>query len=433
MYLQDIFEVVLGLVFTWLVLSIATMQIQEWLAGIWGMRGNYLYDAIKKMLGNIDLADMFYAHPIINSLSDFQEGKKRKPSYISAENFAKALLSIILNASTESWLTLLQLYGLRRKLGKIKSRAIRLHAEAAIGRLFEMARLAVSAETGKPFGNLILVTLEKELAEFGDQFVELKGDVQELLKWIRVKKDQIDQSAGKFLADQNNAPESHNLLLGILALRVVNPTLNLALNSLLVGIDEFEQGRDNLLQSTQAQIEKWFNETMQRLSGWYKRRTHIVTFCIGLLLATSLNVDSIYISNYLWREPTLRQAIVAQINRNTLPTNESAPQDLTGSIIFIQQELAGLSLPIGWSIAYEPIPPECRFVPSPADSFGILWRGRCIRPVNTSAATNGWVWLFNAFAGWLISGLAACQGSSFWFDILTRIINVRNTGSKPQG
>lgn len=432
MYLQDILEVVLGLIFTWLVLSIATMQIQEWLAGNWGIRGNYLYDAIKKMLGNIDLADMFYAHPIINSLSDFQEGKKRKPSYISAENFAKALLSIISSASTESWLALLQLHGLRRKLGKIKSRAIRLHAEPAMDRLFEMARLAVSAETGKPFGNLILVTLEKELAEFGDQFVELKGDVQELLKWIHTKKDQIDQLAGKSLVDKSN-PESRNLLLGILALRVVNPALNLALNSLLVGADDFEQGGGNLLQSTQVQIEKWFNDTMQRLSGWYKRRTQIITFGIGLILAISLNIDSIYLSNYLWREPTLRQAIMAQINANALPMNDSAPQDLTGSIIFIQQELAGLSLPIGWSFANAPIPPECRFAPSPADSFGIPWRGGCIRPVNTSAATNGWAWLFTAFAGWLMSAFAASQGSSFWFDILTRIINVRNTGSKPQG
>jgi len=34
--------------------------------------------------------------------------------------------------------------------------------------------------------------------------------------------------------------------------------------------------------------------------------------------------------------------------------------------------------------------------------------------------------------GWGLTAIAISMGSSFWFDILNKLINVRNTGSKPQ-
>jgi hypothetical protein len=33
--------------------------------------------------------------------------------------------------------------------------------------------------------------------------------------------------------------------------------------------------------------------------------------------------------------------------------------------------------------------------------------------------------------GWLISGLAIAMGAPFWFDLLSKIMNVRNTGNRP--
>jgi hypothetical protein len=433
MYLQEILEVVAGLIFIWLVLSIGTMQIQEWLASNLGLRGNDLYKAIKKMLGNDDLADLFYAHPIINGLSDFQNEKKRKPSYISANNFAKTLISIILSSSTESLLILLRLYNLRRNLGKIKSKEIRHNAKEHLDRLFEIARLSISSETGKPFGNLVLVTLEKELTDFGAQFIEIEEDIQNLLKWVRLKKDQIDQLASKALATQGELSENQVFLRGIIALSVISPNLNLTLNSLLVGMDEPIQEGDGFLQTIQNRIETWFNETMERLSGWYKRKTQFTTFTIGLILALFLNIDSIQVSNHLWREPTLRQAIVAHINDYAPSVIETDAPILTGSIEFIQQELMSLNIPVGWLFIESPSQQNCRFVPSSTDNFGILWQGRCIRPSTTQPMTNGWLWAITKLTGLLISGFAASQGSSFWFDILIKIVNVRTTGNKPQG
>jgi hypothetical protein len=36
--------------------------------------------------------------------------------------------------------------------------------------------------------------------------------------------------------------------------------------------------------------------------------------------------------------------------------------------------------------------------------------------------------LLQAIFGWLMTGVAVAMGAPFWFDILGKLINVRNTG-----
>jgi hypothetical protein len=38
---------------------------------------------------------------------------------------------------------------------------------------------------------------------------------------------------------------------------------------------------------------------------------------------------------------------------------------------------------------------------------------------------------FRMLSGWLISGVAIAMGAPFWFDLLSKLMNVRNSGSKP--
>ena len=91
MYLDAILEVAIGLVFSWLVLSIATMQVQEWLSSWFHWRAQSLEESIYRMLRNRDLVDKFYNHSMISSLS--QPGQK--PSYIPADRFAQTLFDIL--------------------------------------------------------------------------------------------------------------------------------------------------------------------------------------------------------------------------------------------------------------------------------------------------------------------------------------------------
>lgn len=99
MYLDAILEVAIGLVFSWLVLSIATMQLQEWISSFFGWRAELLEGSLKQMLQNDEWVEKFYSHPVIDSLS--RPG--RKPSYIPPDRFAQSLFDVMFNTPVESW------------------------------------------------------------------------------------------------------------------------------------------------------------------------------------------------------------------------------------------------------------------------------------------------------------------------------------------
>ncbi len=48
-----------------------------------------------------------------------------------------------------------------------------------------------------------------------------------------------------------------------------------------------------------VKLEQWFDDTMQRATGWYKRYTQFVLFIIGMVMAVVFNVDTIAIHRIL--------------------------------------------------------------------------------------------------------------------------------------
>jgi hypothetical protein len=46
-------------------------------------------------------------------------------------------------------------------------------------------------------------------------------------------------------------------------------------------------------------IKKWYEEMMDRINGWYKRKLNLILFILGFLVAGSFNVDTIRITEYL--------------------------------------------------------------------------------------------------------------------------------------
>lgn len=54
----------------------------------------------------------------------------------------------------------------------------------------------------------------------------------------------------------------------------------------------------------------WFNETMDRCNGWYKRKLQSVLFILGFIVALAFNVDSIQIAKILVRDKDSRNKMV---------------------------------------------------------------------------------------------------------------------------
>ena len=137
-----------------------------------------------------------------------------------------------------------------------------------------------------------------------------------------------------------------------------------------------------------ASVERWFDRGMERVSGWYKRRSQIILFVLGFALAALLNANALWVADHLWKDDGVRQALINSVEGQT-----STPT--TGQAI---NALDDLGFPIGWG-----------------DS-------------NRAHSVGEW---FVVVGGWLVTGVAITFGAPFWFDVLGKFSNLRSAGQKP--
>ena len=171
---------------------------------------------------------------------------------------------------------------------------------------------------------------------------------------------------------------------------------------------------------------------MDRVSGVFKRYSQWLALMLGFVIALILNVDSIDLTLYLWREPTVRQVLAQNAASFELPQDqmEANPEEALRNF---REQFTGLSLPIGWGITRTAgsafLDDNCRLFPGRDQTFGVPVIGTpyCIVPPQSTSQNN----LAVKLAGIFITALAARQGAPFWFDVLKRLVNIRSTGANP--
>jgi hypothetical protein len=89
---------------------------------------------------------------------------------------------------------------------------------------------------------------------------------------------------------------------GDLRTAIVQSVRDPQLQKLLLGMYD-RAGKDAAV--FQKRISAWFDASMDRLSGIYKRQTQWWSFCIALGLAALLNVEAIGLAQQLWVDPTI--------------------------------------------------------------------------------------------------------------------------------
>jgi len=166
------------------------------------------------------------------------------------------------------------------------------------------------------------------------------------------------------------------------------------------------------LNQFKQEIEVWFDRSMDRASGVYKRNAKGISFLIGLFLAFVTNTDTLYIVNRLSKDTPLRNAIIqnsGELASDSVCTNSDSQKLSKLDCIREQLDktLDPLTLPIGWN-----------------SDFSSTQQQKVGEEKTTFS-------LPKSLLGWLISAFAISMGAPFWFEILGKIINVRNTGRKP--
>ncbi len=446
MSIQAILEVAIGLVFTWLALSIATMYAQEWVVAKLAWRSTMLEDAIRRILQNDDLSQQFYDHPLIRGL--YQPG--HKPSYIPSNKFALTLFDILMTAGTESSLIQRELYNVKQEISTLQKNK-QAAAQAQLDLLINLARTSADSDLTTTMANDALKQLKDGIDKYAQDYPQLKPVIDKALSNVSINKGTIDNLLQNSMGSDgwSQSPSFEQVSKGILSLSVTNPDLKQALDSILNGIEETTKQGESALAKARTSVESWFNDSMDRLSGWYKRRAVVLAFVIGLIVAIVLNVDSLQLATQLWREPALRDALAAQA-QSFVQQNQSTDLSQTPSstqLAQLESQFNNLNIPIGWigtpfrvnqagqwvvnQNGKEQVIATCTTTPSAdTDQFGIIAFGRCYPLVNTPPFNDLTGWLLKII-GLLISGVAGAQGAPFWFDILKKLINIRGSGSNP--
>jgi hypothetical protein len=166
-------------------------------------------------------------------------------------------------------------------------------------------------------------------------------------------------------------------------------------------------------------VEDWYNDAMDRASGWYKKRTQYILLSIGFLVAVCVNADTINIARTLYLDPGLRQATVSEATGylkdanvskapsscpKGAPTNDAQLSELQDRLCSLQEKIKEVSvaesatlLPVGWKGGF---------------SLNRLFH-------------------WEALGGWIITAIALSLGAPFWFDLLNKFMVIRST-IKPQ-
>jgi hypothetical protein len=341
-------DVVLGLVFIYLLYSLLATILQEAIANVLSFRAKFLQKAIIRMLEDdsakaansllnrigaffrmfsrknssdhsLPLTDAFYNHPLIKYLAE--DDYKSKPSYLTSQNFSQAMLDLL---------------------------------------------------KGTDFA---------------------PGD--DPRKFIQ---DALNQGATQWKIKGKQVPINED-------------TLNY-----LKALWADTQGDVNKFR---AALEGWFDVTMERTSGWYKKHTQGVLLILGFLIAMVFNVDTIKLAGVLSKNPQLREQVIRQADnyikthKNQPNTNGETATDTTFQGLrkqadsLLKTDIADVNktLGIGW---------ECTSMKE--------HQNKCFHGENVCIRSHLSIY---SIIGWLITAFALSLGAPFWFDLLNKLMKLR--------
>jgi hypothetical protein len=164
-------------------------------------------------------------------------------------------------------------------------------------------------------------------------------------------------------------------------------------------LDSFEKTAANDAVQLQKSVEEWYNSAMDRVSGWYKRRTQIFLFFLGCAIAILVNADCVQYARRLSSDSSLRQGVVAMAEA-TAKSDRTKNDDIepVEKIETQIKVLGGIGLPIGWGDGHY-----------------------------QHSVEGGLEAAHDHLIGWLLTALAVSLGAPFWFDTLNKIMVVRST------
>ena len=180
--------------------------------------------------------------------------------------------------------------------------------------------------------------------------------------------------------------------------------------AILSAIDHSEGDMRQLLEN----LKHWFDGSMDRASGWYKRRTQAVLFILGLAAAVVLNVDALYVLERLTADKSFREAVVSAAAKADAQNPATPSRDPLETAREARKSLNDVGMPIGWR--------DTR-----VGWLGVTAVQMCrSEGLATPCSASGYPHL-RMLLGWLVTAFAVMLGAPFWFDLLNKFMVIRST------
>lgn len=270
-------------------------------------------------------------------------------------------------------------------------------------------------------------------------------------------KSNAENAEIKVQPDQDTSPEGKKVFNRFrIGLEEMNPSP--LRDTLFSFYDKADSNYDKL----KGLLEKWYNDYMERVSGWYKTQLLTKNLIFGFIVAIVLNVDSLHLFKVLNLDPGLRGQIVTMATKvaddyaaladsskgdpfelsklvmqntadslkldsafSSLPASDSLAKIYLYKADSILSLALALNIPIGWNKKVAPI----------------SWDWASLFKKNVQPYQRG-ILAYQArrnrcpsiayFLGIFISGIALSFGAPFWFEVLVKLVNIRKSGGKPK-
>jgi hypothetical protein len=187
----------------------------------------------------------------------------------------------------------------------------------------------------------------------------------------------------------------------------------------------FRQSLETLVKSAdgdfsrfRTSVEQWYDDHMDRVSGWYKRHTAKITLAAGAIIVVLLNLNALSIGRTLYTENAVSAAVSAVAAKAAPSSCPTASQDCLADLEGQLSAAAAAGLPVGWGTVRACTQPgvKCNWW----DRHGIF----------SPYGSSGWQ-LVLVLVGFLIMIISLVPGAQFWFGLLTKLNTLRTTGPPP--
>jgi hypothetical protein len=446
-----IFQVVIGLIFIYSLISILATQINSIIAALLNLRARHLKGGLETLLTDPVIRAKFLSHPLIRMVETellpehvitaqaaerVDSSRVSSVTYIPPEIFSQVVLDILSEEAYNS------------QYAPLYTAVTGLLEGAEQAQMRELTRLLAAGSVSADEYRSAVGSLKDPASRAG---------LSEALALVEASRrvPQVNAEASRLIP----------LLEG--ANQIPDPNLRKAIQLLL--------GTARSVEEAAGRLEFWFDTRMEQLTEIYKRNLSFISLLVGLIMALILNIDTIQVARSLWDDPVLRDTVarVAQeaitsgqleqqlirtptpfptltppldtgtITATPLPSEAALPEfqaqsveptatpvsaapnvpESVEQVTTTVEQIIGLNLPIGW--IYNPLVTGageslCFVETPPPECFD---RRNVWLLVPGSAPVGLWLpQILGKLIGMALTAIAVAQGAPFWFDLLNRLV-----------